>query len=300
MTETSRRLETVSSGFAFLESPRWHRGELYVSDFFTHQVTAIARDGSTRTICVVPGQPSGIGFLDDGSMLVVSMHDRAVLRVDDHGQTSLYADLSPLAPSHLNDMVVFRNTAYVGNFGAEPGEGIAIPPTVLVRVDPGGTPSVAADGLIFPNGAVISADGAELIVAESFAYCLTALSIAADGSLSDPREWASFAPRPKAVTFDGAFLSGNVLADGIALDAEGAIWIADASGGGALRVREGGEILDRICPDGTVFALTLGGEDRRTLFMCVAPPLTEYRPWEGERKAKVMSCRVEVPGTGTP
>jgi sugar lactone lactonase YvrE len=291
----TRRLETLVDRQAFLEAPRWRDSRLYVSDFFTHEVSEIDLDGARRTVCTVPGQPSGLGFLDDGTMLVVSMHDRAVLRVGGDGSMTVYADLSEMVPAHANDMVVHRNHAYVGNFGAEPGEGIEIPPTVLVRIGPDGVPTIAADGLVFPNGAVISPDGSTLIVAESFAYCLSAFEIESDGTLGARREWATFAPRPESVTFDGAFLSGNVLPDGIAVDMEGAIWVADAGGGGAIRVLEGGEITDRIQPGDNVFALALGGDDGHTLFMCVAPPLTRYRPWEGERAARILTCQVDVP-----
>jgi sugar lactone lactonase YvrE len=172
--------------------------------------------------------------------------------------------------------------------------------TNLLRVDPEGNVAIAAEDVVFPNGMVITPDGGTLLVAETFAGRISAFDRAPDGSLSNRRTWADFALQGFATTHE-ACASGVPLPDGMALDAEGALWIGDAVGDGALRVGAGGEILEAV-PTGqgqTVFAVALGGPDRRTLFMCAAAP---YGQGDSERlhEARLLSCRVDVPGTGTP
>ena len=216
-----------------------------------HEVVAVDPSGERESIVEVPGQPSGLGWTPDGRLLVVSMLDRRLLRLDGDGLTEV-ADLSDLAPWHCNDMVVDADGgAYVGNFGSEYGPGRPADPTVLVRVEPDGTTSVAARDLRFPNGNVITPDAATLVIAESQGNRLTAFDRAPDGGLSGRRVWAAL---------DGVF------PDGITLDEEGAIWVADARGPEVLRVREGGEVTHRIATgEGRhSFACMLGGQDRRT------------------------------------
>ena len=140
-------------GLSFTECPRWHDGRLYLSDFYTHRVLAVAMDGTTETWAHVPRQPSGLGFLADGRMLIVSMRDRKVLRREADGSLVEHADLSRLAPWHLNDMLVDHDgRAWVGNFGFDLTGGAQARSTVLICVEPDGTRQVAADGLGFPNG----------------------------------------------------------------------------------------------------------------------------------------------------
>lgn len=295
-----RELTVLASGLSFLEGPRWRGDRLYVSDFFTHRVLAIDPDGALETVCEVPGQPSGLGFAPDGSLLVASMLDRRVLRLS-AGRLTEHADLSRLAPFHLNDMLVDGSGgAWVGNFGSDPEADPSIRSTVLLRVDPDGGARVAADGLVFPNGMVLSGDGGTLLVAETFASRITAFDAAADGSLSNRRLWAALADRPPGATMDEAFRSGLTLPDGLALDAEGAVWLGDAGGRAALRVAEGGEILDRV-PTGdlVVYAVALGGADGCTLALCTGPPFIET-DHTVERRAQLLSCRVEVPRAGLP
>ena len=293
-----RDVEQVADGFSFIEAPRWHDGRLYFSDFHTHRVHVLERDGTVGTVCEVPGRPSGLGFDPDGRLLVVSMTDRRLLRLDG-GTLHELADLSDHAPFHLNDMVVdAAGRAYVGNFGSDHHrEGIR--PTRLLRVDPDGRIAVAAEGLVFPNGTVIAPDGRTLVVAESFAFRLTAFDVAPDGTLSGRREWARFADAT-ATEMAEVFASEATLADGICLDAEGAIWVAHARGSGALRVREGGEVVDVVdTGDLSVFAVALGGDDRRTLYMCAGPPHGEVDP-SATRLGRLLACRVDVPGAGIP
>lgn len=281
-----------------LREPALAPGRLWVSDYWRYQVLATAPDGAIETVAEVPGAPSGLGWLPDGSLLVVSMLDRKLLRVQD-GATMPYADLSAHSGPQSNDMVIdAAGRAYVSTIDV-----LALadmPTTNLVRVDLDGSVSVAADGLLFPNGSVITPDGATLIVAESWAQHLTVFALWPDGSLANRRDWVRFAP-PDADP-RGQPARWSCAPDGIALDAEGAVWVADAANKRAVWVREGGEILEELrAGDLDVIACTLGDDDGHTLFLCVTP---EFRlpPEEAARlrPARILTCRVDVPTPAAP
>jgi sugar lactone lactonase YvrE len=278
-------LAPLLDGLTFTEGPRWREGRLWFSDFYTGRVLAVTPEGTVETIVEVPPRPSGLGWLADGSLLVVSMLDRRLLRVRD-GRAALHADLGAIATGPCNDMVVdARGRAYVGNFGFDRHRGEPPRPAILACVDPDGTVTSAAGDLEFPNGSVITPDGRTLVVAETLGQRLTAFDVAADGGLSRRRVWAAL---------------GDVFPDGICLDAEGAIWVADARGPDLLRVREGGGI-DRRVPVGAgrhAFACMLGGADRRTLYVCTC---TGSGPAVADtRDGRIESLRVDVPGAGLP
>jgi sugar lactone lactonase YvrE len=278
-------LESLLDGLTFTEAPRWHDGRLWFSDFYTQRVIAVDPDGRAETMLEVPQRPSGLGWMPDGSLLVVSMLDRRLLRVE-NGSTRVHADLSAVATGPCNDMVVDASgRAYVGNFGYDRHKGEPPRTTCLARVDPDGRVTRAAEDLFFPNGTVITPDGRTMIVAETQGHRLTAFDVAPDGTLGNRRVWAP--------------LDDAVFPDGICLDAEGAIWVSDARGLALLRVREGGKI------DGTVstgiryaFACMLGGADRQTLFVCTStgsgPAMAE------KRDGAIETVRVDVPGAGLP
>ncbi len=276
--------ELLISGLTFPEGPRWHAGRLYFSDFFTHRVLAVDEAGQVETIATVPGQPSGLGWRPDGRLLVVSMTDRRLLRLDPGGLVEV-ADLSAHAPFHCNDMVVDRHgRAYVGNFGFNPYAGESPRATCVVRVDPDGAMAVAAAELEFPNGTVITPDGGTLIVAESYGRRLTAFDLAADGTLSGRRTFAELAPS---------------VPDGICLDAEGAVWSADPRHREAIRVAPGGRVLERVSTgERGCYACMLGGSDRRTLFLCTSGASGEEAALM--RSGCIESVRVAVPGAGLP
>ena len=258
---------TLITGLSFTECPRWRDGRLYVSDFYTHRVLAVAMEGTAETVADLPQQPSGLGFLPDGRMLIVSMRDRKVLRREIDGSLVEHADLSGLAPWHVNDMLVDHNgRAWVGNFGFDLEGGVPTRTTVLICVEPDGTAQVAADGLGFPNGMVLTPDGGTLILAESTMNRLSAFDIKS-GSLGERRTWAAFGDPPTSTDISEVLKQVAVAPDGICLDAEGAVWVADAAHGRLLRVAEGGRILEERKTDGIgVFACMLGGDDGRTLF----------------------------------
>ena len=297
-----RAIRTVLDGMSYLEGPRWHAGRLYVSDFYTGDVVAVDLDGGADPDAVanVPAQPSGLGWMPDGSMLVVSMRDRRVLRVRDGEAPEVHADLSELAPWHLNDMVVdSRGRAYVGNFGFDLMSGAPIRTAGIIRVDADGSATVAAEDLLFPNGTVILPDARTLVVAETLGGRLTAFDLGDDGTLSNRRVWAKLSDTPDTEDLGELIAAGGVAPDGAALDAEGAIWAADAIGGRVLRVREGGEILEEISPGTGVFACALGGADGRTLVMCAAPSFAEHERRD-TREALLLACEVDVPRAGLP
>ena len=289
----TREPRLILDGLVFPEGPRWYEGRLWFSDMHAHEVVAVTPDGERETIVEVPNQPSGLGFLPDGRLLIVSMTDRKLLRLDPDGLWEV-ADISDKAPYHCNDMVVDADgNAYIGNFGFDITDGSPPRATTMVKVTPDGDSSVVADELQFPNGTVITPDGKTLIVGESWGQRLTSFDIGNDGSLSNRRVWADLAE------------SGVGPPDGICLDADGAIWVAVPTNPGALvRVAEGGEVLERIpVPDMGVFACMLGGDgqggdERKTLFSLEAP---SSNPQPGDpRRGRIRAFDVEVGGAGLP
>ncbi|AXL92876.1 gluconolactonase [Streptomyces sp. CB09001] len=291
----SRSLELIADDCSFLEGPRWHQGALFVSDFYTHEVLRFDGEGR-HVVCEVEGQPSGLGFTPDGRLLVVSMLDRRLLRLDGRRLTEV-ASFAELAAGPANDMVVdAAGRAYIGNFGSPAGSDLAF--ASLVRVDPDGTASIAASQLGFPNGAVLTPDGRHLLIAETFVGRISAFEVDADGGLSGRRTWAQFGAAPDYFDEARATRELEMLPDGMALDAEGMLWVADAKGHGASRVRQGGEVVDFVdTGDLSVYAVALGGPDLRTLYLCCAPPHRTFDP-SASRKSVLLATQVAVPGTG--
>ncbi len=276
--------KVLLDGLTFPEGPRWHEGRLWFSDFYAHEVVAVDMAGKRETMVEVPGQPSGLGWTPDGRLLVVSMVDRKLLRLDPGGLVEV-ADLSDLAGYHCNDMVVDGDGgAYVGNFGYNSHGGDPFRTADLIRVDPDGAASVAATGLAFPNGSVITPDGGTLIVGETRGHVLSAWDRHGDGSLHNRRVWADLA---------GGW------PDGICLDADGAVWVADPRNKETIRVLEGGDVTDRVSTgEMGSFACMLGGPDRRTLFICTC---LQSGPGTAElRSGRIEMVDVSVPGAGWP
>jgi len=274
----------VLEGLHFGECPRWHDGRLWVSDMHGHRVLAVDAAGRAATIAELPSQPAGLGWAPDGSLLVVSMTDRRLLRLR-AGRWELVADLAPLASFHCNDMVVDpRGRAYVGTFGFDLDGGEPFRCGELLLVEPDGAARVVADDVRFPNGMVLVPDGRTLIVAESMGPALRAYDVVEDGSLANGRTWAALT---------------DVVPDGICLDAEGAVWIASPVGSEVVRVLPDGRIAARIAVSNHAFACMLGGADRRTLFVLTAD--NSSPGYCRTHAAGVLEAiDVDVPGAGLP
>jgi sugar lactone lactonase YvrE len=278
-------------GFGMGESPRWHEGRLWFSDWGSNEIVAVDLDGNSGVIGPGGGGSGwAVNWLADGRMLVTGGE---LLRVEPDGSRVRHADLSRFSPYGWSEITVDgRGNAYVNSinfdfadFGEVMASGAAPGKIALVTAD--GTAREVADGLAFPNGMAITPDNRTLIVAESFARRLTAFDILADGSLSNRRVWA------------------DVTGDGICLDTEGAVWCSAVGGDGSnvvLRVREGGEVLDRIEVDRGCYACMLGGEDGRTLFMVVQEWFGPDRMDEliQAKTGQILIARVAVPHAGWP
>jgi sugar lactone lactonase YvrE len=279
-----RRPELVLDGLGFGEGPRWHDGRLWYSDFLRQLVASVGTTGDQRVELELDDRPSGLGWMPDGDLLVVSMRRRAVLRRSPDGRLSTHGDISAIATSDANDMVVAADgTAYVGNFGSDLLAGEPHRDADLAMVRPDESVAVAARGLRFPNGSVITPDGSTLIVGESLGRCYTAFRIGDDGALDGRRVWAELGERSP---------------DGCTLDADGAIWFADAGRGPVVHVREGGEILEEVDVADRAYACALGGEDGRTLYVLTSSvvPRAGAEPGGG----RLWAVRVDVPHAGLP
>lgn len=293
-----RRL--VCDELAFGECPRWHEGRLWLSDIFGKRVLAVSLDGDTEEICTVDQHPSGLGWLPDGHLLIVSMADRRLLRLEPEGLVE-HADLTSVCPGNCNDMVVdARGNAYVGNVGFPYAfRGAPVPmrrSTSLVLVTPEGDVRPQPGTLMCPNGSAVSADGASLVVAQSHMGRLTAYSIVGDGSLRGERVFA-------------ALPAGRNNPDGICLDAEGAVWVADPHHHCCMRVLDGGQLTHIVdTAPWECVACALGGTDRLTLFLVLAAPrdtpgrehLVIGGPAAPPGTSRVEALEVEVPGAGWP
>jgi sugar lactone lactonase YvrE len=243
--------QMVLSGLAFPESPRWHKGRLWLCDWGAQEVIAVELAGDREVMATVPSSPSGIDWLGSGELLLVSGGDGHLLRQEGDGTMSTMADLRSLSAHPWHEIVVDgRGNTYVNGIGFDYPDGEFAPGLIALVTRDGSAQQVATD-LAFPNGMIVTPDNETLIVAESYGRRLTAFDIEADGSLSNRRVWAELDGFP----------------DGICLDTEGAIWYADVPNTRCSRVSEGGQVLRTVELDRGGFACALGGPDRRTLFV---------------------------------
>lgn len=295
-------LHTLATGGAYFEGPRWHDGKWWVSDLYRKAVYTYTTEGKEEQIAALQHQPSGLGFLPDGSLLYVSQEDHLVYRREPDGTTSVHADVAEHCRGDLNDLVVDeRGYGYAGFFGFDPFAGEAPGKAAVIGIDPEGNHRVAADDLLFPNGSVITPDGRTLIVGEGLAGRYTAFTIEDDGSLTGRRTWARLSKDPDLSSFEALLGGLELILDGCCLDAEGLIWAADPKNARAIRIREGGEIVDMItAPAGqNIFACMLGGDDGRTMLLCLAPGLVDNDRLGG-LAATLMTTTVAVPHAGRP
>jgi sugar lactone lactonase YvrE len=291
----ARTTRVLAEGIYFGEGPRWRDGRLWFSDFYAHAVKSVSPTGDLRTEFEIDDQPSGLGWAPDGSMLIVSMTKRQVLRRTVDGLISIHADLGHIATFYCNDMVVdARGGAYVGNFGFNLDAEIAArgvpdvlanhPTAKLAYVAPDGQTRIAAEDMHFPNGPVITPDGKTLILGETLAACLTAFDVGANGDLSNRRVWAAL---------------GTRIPDGICLDAEGAVWVANPTAPECFRVADGGEVLEAIETGAPCYACMLGGEDGRTLFMLTASS-SDHEQAAASPSGRILIATVDIPRAGRP
>ncbi|WOD14137.1 SMP-30/gluconolactonase/LRE family protein [Paraburkholderia kirstenboschensis] len=272
--------KVLVGGFVYLEAPRWFQDELWVSDVFDFRLYRVTHSGQKNLVCDVPHRPSGIGFLPDGSPLVVSSTDRKLMKVE-HGVLSVYADLSQFATGDLNDLVVDEvGQIYVGNFGYDLLAGEPLKPTNLHLVDRDGQIRIAARDLEFPNGVILKDDGRTLVVAETWSCRLTAFGRHPNGALSRRRVYADL---------------GQRMPDGICVDAEGGVWVASFNSGEFVRVLEGGQITDRIqCGDVRAVSCCLGGSDGTTLFCSIYDgSVNDLKSLK--RAGQIVTAQVHIP-----
>ena len=288
------KAEPFVQGLSFGEGLRWHDGRFWYSDFYRHRISSAAPDGTVRVEVELDDQPSGLGWLPDGRLLFVAMTRQRVMRREADGRLAVHADLAGLAKFHANDMVVdAHGTAFVGCFGFDLDHFIAEhgpdalwtaegpPQAPIMRVTPDGKASVASAGQRFPNGMAIVDGGKTLIAAETFLPGLTAFDLAADGTLSNRRVWASLAGN-----------SPPIAPDGICADREGAIWCANALAPECVRVGAGDKILERVETSMNAFCCTLGGADGKSLVIATS----QANPQTKEVTGMLEIGRVGVPG----
>jgi sugar lactone lactonase YvrE len=286
---------TFVDGLVFGEGPRCRDGSLWFSDIHGRAVHRVDADGTRHVVATTEDRPSGLGWLPDGSLLVVAMESARLLRIDGDGAITEHADLSALTRGSLNDMIVRDDgTAYVGDMGARifadhPDHSV---PGQVLRVSPSGAVEVACDDLRAPNGMVLTPDESTLVMAESGGFRLLEFDVGTDGALAGRRTYAELVPASPDVPVAAP--------DGICLDAEGAIWVADPLGARVFRVRVGGEVTASHRFEGlTPVACVLGGPDRRTLYVCAAEGW-RHDDVAGRRSGRILAMPVAVPGAGKP
>ncbi len=277
-------LQTLMTGLAFGESPRWHHDRLWFSNWGAQEVVAVDLKGKSEVIVRVPSFTFSIEWLPDERLLIVSAG--LVRRMEPDGSLVTHANLTSLSCHALNEIVVDgRGNVYVNNIGFNLLAREEFVPGSIVLLPPDGSARHVADGVAFPNGMVVTPDNSTLILAESYTKRLTAFDIAADGGLSNRRVWADL---------------GDGVPDGICLDAEGAVWYADVPNKRCVRVREGGEVLQTVDLDRGCFACMLGGADNRTLFMMAAEWHGPTNMADAPRTGQVLSVEAPAPGAGWP
>lgn len=276
MTQT----EVVLSGLRFPEGARWRDGLLWFSDMHTGQVLRTdPRTYELTEVTTVPDQPSGLGWLPDGSMLISCMLDRKVVRLWPDGSRSTHADLSALTDSPVNDLVVDgRGRTFLGGFGYDLYGDAPQRPGPIFRIDADGTVACVEDDMVFPNGSVILPGTNTLVVAETWAARLTAFDVTDAGDLVDKRTWAEL---PEGST-----------PDGICADASGGVWASSIATAQFIRVEAGGRVTDVIeLDDGRCATDCVTDDTGTTLYLLTS---NSWQPSDTEvRQGRIETARLD-------
>lgn len=277
-------VQVFMTGLAFGESPRWHDGRLWFSNWGAQEIIAVDPKGKSEVVVRLPfpSFPFSIDWLPDGRLLIISSSDQPLVRRESDGSLVPHTDLS----RGFNEIVVDgRGNAYINGAGFNPLAGEKFAPGIITLVTPDGSAKQVAEGIAFPNGMVITPDTSTLIVADSYGKKLTAFDISDDGGLSKQRVWADL---------------GEGTPDGICIDAEGAVWYADVPNKRCVRVREGGEVLQIVELDRGCFACMLGGADGKTLFIMAAEWYGMENMIGAPRTGQVVTTKAPAPHAGRP
>jgi sugar lactone lactonase YvrE len=279
-------LATLITGLGFPESPRWHEGRLWFSNWGRQEIVAVDLDGNSEVVAQVPTTiPFSIDWLSDGRLLVVSGPEALLLRQEPDGSLVTHADLGGLAGGFNEIVVDGRGNVYLNSVGFDMRTGQPAGSGIVALVTPDGSARQVAEGLAFGNGMAVTPDNSTLIVADSYRNQLTGFDIEADGGLSNQRVWADL---------------GDGVPDGICLDADGAVWYADVPNQRCVRVREGGQVLQTVDADRGCFACMLGGPDGRTLFIMAAEWHGMERMMDGLGSGRVFVADAPAAGVGWP
>ena len=277
-------MRTLIEGIGLGESPRWHEGRLWFSDWVARRVIALDEDGNSEVMASVDAFPFSIDWVPNGPMLITA--GRELLRMQEDGSLVTHRDLSDLSGYGLNEIVVDgRGNAYVNGAGFDLMGGGEFAPGLVALLRPDGSAERVAEDVAFPNGMAVTPDGSALIVADSYAKELIGFDIAPDGTLANRRTWADL---------------GDGVPDGICIDAEGAVWFADVPNERCVRVREGGEVLQTIEVDRGCFACMLGGVEGDTLFIMAQEWNGPDAVGKGPRTGRVLAVEAPAPHAGHP
>jgi sugar lactone lactonase YvrE len=274
--------QILATGVIFGESPRWHAGQLWFSDWGAREVVSLDLGAHSKVVAHMDTFPFSLDWLPDGRLLIVSSQ---LQRQEPDGSLVTHVDLSHLGGAWNEIVVDARGNAYVNQAGFDLMSGAEPASGTIALATPDGLAREVADEVWFPNGMVVTPDNSTLIVAESYRNRLTAFDIDGRGDLSNRRVWADL---------------GTDVPDGICLDSEGAVWYADVPNRHCVRVRQGGEVLQTITVDRGCFSCALGGPEGRTLFIMATSWNGPEQMFAGEPAGRVLTVEVSCGHAGHP